>query len=92
MRYVLPPGLTPEEERAVTAALDEYLGKGRRRPDPWSLAGRTEALGLGALQIRHQAEVPLAGAIRSRAASMSRVRLIHADAPHEDLTSLGLSA
>ncbi len=61
MRYVLPPGLTPEEERAVRAALDDYLSVGVARPDPWTLAGRTEALGLGALQIRHQADVPWGG-------------------------------
>jgi hypothetical protein len=61
MRYVLPPGLTPEEERAVKAALDEYLSVGAKRPDPWTLAGRTEALGLGALQVRHQADVPWGG-------------------------------
>jgi hypothetical protein len=61
MRYVLPPGLTPEEERAILAALDDFFGKGSQRPDAWSLAGRTEALGLGALQIRHQADVPWGG-------------------------------
>jgi hypothetical protein len=61
MRYVLPPGLTPEEERAVTVALDTYLAKGPQRPNAWTLAGRTEALGLGALQIRHQADVPWGG-------------------------------
>jgi hypothetical protein len=61
MRYVLPPGLTPEEERAILAALDDFFGKGSQRRDAWSLAGRTEALGLGALQIRHQADVPWGG-------------------------------
>ncbi len=61
MRYVLPPGITPEEERAILAALDAFFGKGSQLPDAWSLAGRTEALGLGALQIRHQAEVPWGG-------------------------------
>lgn len=61
MRYVLPPGLTPVEERAVTIALDMYLAKGPQRLNPWSLAGRTEALGLGALQIRHQADLPWGG-------------------------------
>jgi hypothetical protein len=61
MRYVLPPGLTPQEEAAVTAALDRYLAVGATRPDPWTLAGRTEALGLGALQVRHQADTPWGG-------------------------------
>ena len=54
MRYDLPPGLTPEEVRAIESAIGEYLGLGRSRPDPWTLAGRAEALGLGALQLRHQ--------------------------------------
>jgi hypothetical protein len=64
MRYVLPPGLTPEEERAIVAALDRYLSADAGHPDPWALAGRTEALGLGALQIRHQAGRPWSGATR----------------------------
>jgi hypothetical protein len=58
MRYELPPGITPEEERAILAALDQYFGAGRVRPSPWSLAGRTEALGLGALQVRYQSARP----------------------------------
>jgi hypothetical protein len=64
MRYVLPPGLTSEEERAIAAALDEYLGHDTTRSDSWALAGRAEALGLGALQIRHQADFPWAGTTR----------------------------
>ena len=58
MRYQLPPGLSAEEERAIIAALDEYFGAGAVRPDPWALAGRAEALRLGALQIRHQSMQP----------------------------------
>jgi hypothetical protein len=58
MRYELPPGLTSEEERAIAAALDEYLGLAAVRPSAWTLAGRTAALGLGALQIRNQAGHP----------------------------------
>ncbi|MGH2556700.1 MAG: hypothetical protein ACRDHO_13410 [Actinomycetota bacterium] len=58
MRYQLPPGLSAEEERAIIAALDEYFGAGAVRPDPWALAGRAEALRLGALQIRHQSMHP----------------------------------
>jgi hypothetical protein len=58
MRYELPPGISPEEERAIVAALDEYFGAGRVRPGPWALAGRAEALGLGALQIRFQSHRP----------------------------------
>jgi hypothetical protein len=62
MRYDLPPGLSAEEERAIVAGLDEYFGAGVVRPDPWALAGRAENLGLGALQVRHQAMRPWAGA------------------------------
>jgi hypothetical protein len=58
MRYELPPGITPEEERAIVAALDEYLGAGKVRPSPWALTGRMEALGLGALQTRYQSAKP----------------------------------
>ena len=55
MRYELPPGLLPEEVRAIEAALDEYFHARAARPDPWALAGRVEALGLGALEMRHRA-------------------------------------
>jgi hypothetical protein len=58
MRYELPPGISEEEERAIVAALDEYFGTGMVRPSPWALAGRTETLGLGALQVRHQSDHP----------------------------------
>jgi hypothetical protein len=58
MRYLLPPGLSAEEERAIVGALDQYFGTGVVRPDPWALAGRREALRLGALQVRHQAMQP----------------------------------
>jgi hypothetical protein len=58
MRYQLPPGISPEEERAIVAALEEYFGAGKVRPSPWALAGRTEALALGALQGRHQSARP----------------------------------
>ncbi len=58
MRYELPSGLPPEEERAIIAALEQYFGVARRRPSAWTLAGRTEALGLGALQIRNQSRHP----------------------------------
>jgi hypothetical protein len=54
VRYQLPPGLTPPEERAVLAALDQYFRLASVRPSAWALAGRTEGLGLGALQIRNQ--------------------------------------
>ena len=58
MRYDLPPGLTPMEREAVLEALDEYVRTESVRPSPWALAGRTEGLSLGALQIRFQSEHP----------------------------------
>jgi hypothetical protein len=64
LRYELPPGLSAEEERAIIAALGEYFGAGAVRPDPWALAGRTEALRLGALQTRHQSMHPWGGGSR----------------------------
>jgi hypothetical protein len=58
MRYELPPGLSPEEERAIRAALDQYLRAGSVRTSAWSLQGRAEGLGLGALQVRNQSLHP----------------------------------
>lgn len=58
MRYELPPGLSQEEERAIRAALDNYLGSGSIGPSAWSLQGRAEGLGLGALQVRNQSPHP----------------------------------
>jgi hypothetical protein len=54
VRMEVPPDLTPEQERAVIAALERHLAEGSVRPSPWALAGRVENLGLGALQGRHQ--------------------------------------
>ena len=58
MRYDLPPGLTPEEERAALAALDEYFTYASVRPGAWALAGRAEGSGVGALEIRNQSLRP----------------------------------
>jgi hypothetical protein len=58
MRYDLPPGLTQEEERVITAALDDHFGTASVRPSAWALQGRAEGLGLGALQIRNQSRHP----------------------------------
>ena len=58
MRYELPPGLPEEEEHVIVAALEQYFGAGKVRPNPWALSGRLEALRLGALQARHQSERP----------------------------------
>jgi hypothetical protein len=58
VRYELPPGISPDEERAILAAMEQYFGKAKNRPSPWALAGRAEAIGLGALQIRYQSNWP----------------------------------
>lgn len=52
-RYELPEDLTPEEQRAVIAALERAVAAFRPRAAAWALAGRAEALRLGALQARH---------------------------------------
>jgi hypothetical protein len=46
------------EERAIRRALDECFGANSVQPEPWALAGRAEALRLGALQIRNQSLRP----------------------------------
>ncbi len=56
--FELPQDLSPEQERAVISALEAYLASASVRPTPWALAGRTEGLGLGALQIRYQSTKP----------------------------------
>jgi hypothetical protein len=58
MRYEIPPGLSAKEHEAVVEALDEYVRTASVRPSEWALAGRTEGLSLGALQIRFQSEHP----------------------------------
>jgi hypothetical protein len=54
-RYDLPDDLTPEQERVAIAALERALEAGTHKPSPWALAGRADALRLGALHVRHQA-------------------------------------
>ena len=54
-RFELPPDLTPEEERAVLAALEQVFEHSRTEVPRWALAGRVEALRLGALQARRDA-------------------------------------
>jgi hypothetical protein len=51
-RFEVPTGLTREEERAILLALERYFLKESPHPDPWVLAGRIEATGFGALQVR----------------------------------------
>jgi hypothetical protein len=59
-RYELPPGLSPEEERAVLAALERAMASGRPRLSPWALAGRAEATRRGRLQVRRDIDAPWA--------------------------------
>jgi hypothetical protein len=57
-RYELPPGLSPQEERAVIVALERAFRVPQGRPSPWVLAGRAEALRTGALQVRRDVGRP----------------------------------
>jgi hypothetical protein len=54
----LPDDLSPRERTLVEGALQRYLVLTSRRPGPWSLGGRAEGLGLGALQLRFQSIKP----------------------------------
>jgi hypothetical protein len=60
-RFELPDGLTPEEERAVIRALERYFARESPHPDPWVLAGRVDAVGLGTLQARRYTGSPWTG-------------------------------
>jgi hypothetical protein len=51
-KFELPEGTSPQEERAIIAALERYFAQRDPRPDPWALAGRIEASREGALQAR----------------------------------------
>jgi hypothetical protein len=51
-RFELPSGLRPEDEWAILAALERYFEGDERGPDAWTLAGRLDATGMGALQTR----------------------------------------
>jgi hypothetical protein len=57
-RFELPVGLSTEEERAIIRALERYFARESPHPDPWVLAGRVAATGLGALQARHYSHAP----------------------------------
>lgn len=57
-RFELPDDLTPQEEHAVIRALERYFAQESPHPNPWVLAGRTDAMGLGALQARHHTDAP----------------------------------
>jgi hypothetical protein len=53
-RFELPGDVSPEDERAVLAALERYLAERDPRPSPWALAGRMEACREGTLQARRK--------------------------------------
>ena len=52
MRYEVPEGLSPEEERAVLAALERHFEERDLRPNRWAFIGRLEATRQGVLQNR----------------------------------------
>ena len=56
--YELTEDLSPEDERAVLAALERYLEERDPRPSPWALAGRMEACREGTLQARRAMRRP----------------------------------
>ena len=60
-RLELPPGLTPEEERAILMALERYFLQESPKPMPLVLQGRIDATGVGALQARRYAHEPWHG-------------------------------
>jgi hypothetical protein len=57
-RFEISDDLSPEQERAVIRALERYFAQESPHPDPWVLAGRIAASGLGSLQARHYADSP----------------------------------
>ena len=59
-RFELPADLTLEQERAIIRALERYFAQENPHPDPWVLAGRIDATGFGALQIRRLTDTPWA--------------------------------
>jgi hypothetical protein len=57
-RFELPDDLTPDQERAIILALERYFAQESPHPNPWVLAGRMDATGVGALQVRHLSDTP----------------------------------
>jgi hypothetical protein len=57
-RFELPRDLTPDQERAIILALERYFAQESPHPNRWVLAGRIDATGLGALQVRHLSNTP----------------------------------
>jgi len=74
-RYETPPHLEPEEERAVIAALERYFHGEARRPPAWTLAGRLEQTGQGALQARRMMDAPWGAPTRAPFARRGSVSL-----------------
>jgi hypothetical protein len=64
-RFRLPEGLDPEDERLILASLERYFRQETMRPDAWSLAGRMQATGQGALQARRLMDAPWGAPARS---------------------------
>jgi hypothetical protein len=56
--FELPEDLSPDEERAVITALERYFIQEDPHPNPWVLAGRMDATGIGALQARRYMDEP----------------------------------
>ena len=50
--------VTPEQERAIIRALERYFARESPHPNPWVLAGRVQATGLGTLQARRYTDAP----------------------------------
>jgi len=50
--YELPDDLSPEEEKAVIAALERYFDQTDPTPDAWKMAGRAADARQGPLQMR----------------------------------------
>jgi hypothetical protein len=57
-RFELPEDLGAEQERAIILSLERYFAQESPHPDPWVLAGRIDATGFGALQVRHLSDAP----------------------------------
>jgi hypothetical protein len=52
-RFELPGGLSPQDVAAVLAALEQYFADTEpSAPDAWTMAGRLDSTGMGALQAR----------------------------------------
>jgi hypothetical protein len=64
MRFDLPDGVSPQEERAIITALERYFAERDARPNPWALAGRIDAAREGVLQTRRFLRAPWAASTR----------------------------